>query len=47
MDPGDLVGQLAKREAHIFPIIRQGGQIPILLETLLVDLNEVFLNHKL
>ena len=46
MDTGYLLRYVAKGKAGTFTIIRQGGSGPILAETLLVDLNEIFLYHS-
>ena len=46
MDAGDLGRHVTKSEGLLFPVIGQSGQIPVLLETFLIDLDEILLDHS-
>ena len=46
MDAGDLGRHIAKSEGWLLAVVGQGWQIPVLLETILIDLDEILFDHS-
>ena len=46
MDAGDFGRHVTKSKGLLFPVIGQSGQIPVLLETILINLDEILLDHS-